>query len=94
MTDLLTRSAVRLGTDAYSTSYGYGLLDIGRTLRSLAGVPGDMDRDGDLTMRDVLLLLRAVLDADHTVDSVIADFDGNGSVALADVLLLLRNITA
>ena len=53
-----------------------------------------MDRDGDLTMRDVLLLLRAVLDADHTVDPVIADFDGNGSVALADVLLLLRNITA
>ena len=94
MTDLLTRSAVRLGTDAYSTSYGYGLLDIGRALRSLAGVPGDMDRDGDLTMRDVLLLLRAVLDADHTVDPVIADFDGNGSVALADVLLLLRNITA
>ena len=40
MTDLLTRSAVRLGTDAYSTSYGYGLLDIGRALRSLAGVPG------------------------------------------------------
>ena len=94
MSDLLTRSAVRLGDDAYSTSYGYGLLNIGRALRSLAGIRGDIDRDGDLTARDALLLLQAVLNADQTVDPAIADLNGSGDVTLADVLLLLRSITA
>ena len=94
MYDLLTRTAVRLGEDAYSTSYGYGLLHIGRALRSLAGMPGDLDHDGDITARDALLLLHAVLNAAGTPEMSLADMNGDGALSLADVLLLLRAATA
>lgn len=94
MYDLLTRTAVRLGEDAYSTSYGYGLLHIGRALRSLTGIPGDLDRDGDITARDALLLLHAVLNAAGTPEMSLADMNGDGALSLADVLLLLRAATA
>ena len=94
MYDLLTRTAVRLGEDAYSTSYGYGLLHIGRALRSLTGIPGDLDRDGDITARDALLLLHAVLNAAVTPEMSLADMNGDGALSLADVLLLLRAATA
>ena len=94
MYDLLTRTAVRLGEEAYSTSYGYGLLHIGRALRSLAGIPGDLDRDGDVTARDALLLLQTVLNAADTPEMALADMNGDGALTLADVLLLLRAATA
>ena len=94
MYDLLTRTAVRLGEEAYSTSYGYGLLHIGRAMRSLVGIPGDLDRDGDVTARDVLLLLQAVLNAADAQEKTLADMNGDGMLTLADVLLLLRAATA
>ena len=90
MSALLTRSAVRLGEETYSTSYGYGLLNIGRALRSLADIPGDLDWDGAVTMRDALLLLRAILHADSLADITVADMNGDGTLTLVDVLLLLR----
>ena len=90
MSALLTRSAVRLGEETYSTSYGYGLLNIGRALRSLADIPGDLDCDGAVTMRDALLLLRAILHADSLADITVADMNGDGALTLVDVLLLLR----
>ena len=90
MSALLTRSAVRLGEETYSTSYGYGLLNIGRALRSLADIPGDLDCDGAVTMRDALLLIRAILHADSLADITVADMNGDGTLTLVDVLLLLR----
>jgi peptidase S8 and S53 subtilisin kexin sedolisin len=90
MSALLTRSAVRLGEETYSTSYGYGLLNIGRALRSLADISGDLDCDGAVTMRDALLLLRAILHADSLADITVADMNGDGTLTLVDVLLLLR----
>mgnify|MGYP004491174153 FL=1 len=90
MSALLTRSAVRLGNETYSTSYGYGLLNIGRALRSLTGMRGDIDCDGAVTMRDALLLLRAILHADSLADITVADMNGDGALTLVDLLLLLR----
>lgn len=89
MLDLLTRTAVPLGTAEYSTNYGYGLLHIGRALRALNGISGDLDRDGDPTVKDALLLLHAMLNASTTVDMSIADVDGDGMLTLKDVVLLL-----
>lgn len=91
---LLTGTATPLGAAAYSTSYGYGLLNIGGALRTLAGVPGDLDGDGAVTMRDVLLLLRAVVQTEDPLDMFIGDMNGDGTLSSADVLLLLRAAAA
>ena len=54
-----------------------------------ATVRGDLDGDGEVTVRDALLLLRALLCG--TADAA-SDMDGDGAVTLQDVFTLLRSI--
>ena len=54
-----------------------------------ATVRGDLDGDGEVTVRDALLLLRALLCG--TADAA-SDMDGDGAVILQDVFTLLSSI--
>ena len=51
-------------------------------------VRGDADGDGAVTIRDALLVLRAVLDG--AAVNPYMDANGDGKLMLADVLLILR----
>lgn len=94
MASLLKTYAEDLGDAGYDTSYGYGLLDLGRCVRALMKTPGDADRDGLFTVRDALLLLHALLNADDSVDAELADVDGDGYLSLRDVILVCKMAAA
>jgi hypothetical protein len=49
---------------------------------------GDMDQDGTVDIRDVILVLRMALDLD--ADDICADINDDGVVNIADVILTLR----
>lgn len=52
---------------------------------------GDVDGDGEITMKDVVLLRRFMAgDAEAVQQKAICDTDGDGSVTSADVVILLR----
>ena len=54
--------------------------------------PRDMSGDGAVTIVDVLLALRGLLDGRHLPASL--DVNGDGAMMLADILLLLRDLPA
>lgn len=54
-----------------------------------ANVPGDMNADGVLTVIDVLLAMKAVLNGTYTEK---ADVSGDGVLTLVDVMRILKNI--
>ena len=57
-------------------------------------VPGDVDGDGDVTMKDVLIMRRYIAGLDELDDDTIArgDFDGDGEITTKDVLRARRII--
>ena len=59
---------------------------------SSAAVPGDADGDGEVTVTDALMVLRAALELVELTDeqTELADVNGDGSVTLSDALLILR----
>lgn len=66
-----------------------------------AGVPGDVDRDGQVTLRDVVITLKAVVGSPPpNVDLSLADIAplrpdgtyGDGKITLEDALLLLKRV--
>lgn len=54
--------------------------------------PGDVDKDGDVTMKDALLVQKAVLDLVTFTDEQIkiADMDGNGDIDLKDAITIQK----
>ena len=64
----------------------------------LGSQPGDVDRDGEINMKDVLALRKhiagaaAISGADADFDEKAADVDGDGSLTMKDVLLLRKFI--
>ena len=60
----------------------------------LDGVPGDVNGDGDVTMKDVLLMRRYIAGLDDLTDAQIAlgDMNGDGDVNMKDVLRARRII--
>ena len=62
------------------------------TVENTAPVPGDADGDGDVTVSDALLTLRAAAKLFAPTERVIAaiDLDGDGSVTVTDALAILR----
>ena len=59
-----------------------------------SGVLGDIDGDGDITMKDVLIMRRYIAGLDELTDAQIAagDFDGDGDITMKDVLRARRII--
>ena len=55
-------------------------------------VQGDVDGDGDLNMKDVLLVRKFIAKMDTTVDESAADLNRDGSVDMKDVLLMRKII--
>ena len=51
---------------------------------------GDIDNDGIVTLKDVILILRKYLGIDEEQSDNDGDVDGDGSLGLKDVILLLR----
>ena len=60
----------------------------------LDGVPGDVNGDGDVTMKDVLLMRRYIAGLDDLDDAqlVLGDMNGDGDITMKDVLLARRYI--
>ena len=56
------------------------------------GLVGDVDGDGNVSMKDVLLLRKALAGATvlNTAESKRADVDGDGNVTMKDVLMLRK----
>ena len=56
--------------------------------------PGDLDGDGDITMKDVLLMRRYIagLDTLEDYEITLGDFDGDGDITMKDVLRARRII--
>ena len=55
-------------------------------------VRGDIDGDGDVTMKDVLLIRKFIAKMTDTLDEAAADVNGDGSVDMKDVLLIRKFI--
>ena len=55
---------------------------------------GDVNLDGNVTIQDVIVLLRAVMSGTTLSDEVrpLADVNGDGKVNVSDVVVLLRQI--
>ena len=75
---------------------GLGLHKIGENLWSvLERTPGDVDEDGNLTAKDVVLLRRYIAGlTDTAVSTVLADVNGDGSINAKDVVKLRQIIAA
>ena len=58
----------------------------------IKNVPGDADGDGEVTMRDVLMMRRYVAGLDDNAEMImrLADSDGSGSVSAKDILRARR----
>ena len=59
-----------------------------------SGEPGDVNGDGELNMKDVLIMRRYIAGLDELTDAQIAagDFDGDGDITMKDVLRARRII--
>lgn len=55
---------------------------------------GDVDRDGEVTVIDIVLLCRwyAGLDDDSGIDLLAADVDGSGDVSVRDIIILCNHV--
>ena len=53
---------------------------------------GDADGDGNVTMKDVLLVRKFIAGMDVTIDQATADADGDGQLTMKDVLLIRKFI--
>ncbi len=54
------------------------------------GVPGDINMDGEVSLKDILLLIKYYLEEDVVVDERAVDTNGDGEVSLKDILLLIK----
>ena len=63
-------------------------LDEGSLLYACFG--GDMNFDGDVTVSDAILALRAAMGLTDSLDTGMADINGSGGVDIADSILILR----
>ena len=52
---------------------------------------GDVDRDGEVTSCDALIVLRYAMDIITEIDSYVADVNSDGAVDSIDALLILRH---
>ncbi|MBQ8555946.1 MAG: hypothetical protein IJ438_08745 [Clostridia bacterium] len=57
---------------------------------SLARIPGDVNDDGKVDMRDALALLKKLADWDVTINESNSDVNGDGAVNMRDALTLLK----
>ena len=57
------------------------------TITEVSTVTGDVDGDGSVTVKDVLILVRAVLNCQTVVNG---DLNGNGTIDLLDAVRVLR----
>ena len=56
-----------------------------------SGIPGDLNGDGQINAKDVVLILRHIAGGyGVTLPVIKADFDHNGAVTVADAVLLMR----
>lgn len=53
-------------------------------------IPGDIDGDGNVTVTDALMLIRAVTNARFVENG---DVNGDGKVGLVDVIKVMKSIT-
>ena len=58
--------------------------------RTVGTLRGDLNGDGKISVADVMLLLRSILNETADLDS---DMNGDGKITLVDVVRLLRAIT-
>ena len=60
----------------------------------ISDFPGDIDGDGDITMKDVLSMRRYIAGLDEADDGMIllGDIDGDGDITIKDVLIERRKI--
>jgi hypothetical protein len=56
------------------------------------GIPGDIDANGEVTVKDAVLLFRYVAEWDVEVDEDALDVTGDGEVTVKDAVLLFRYI--
>ena len=56
----------------------------------VTNTPGDVDRDGSVDLRDVVLLRRALARWNVTADAINANVNGDGSVDLKDAVTITR----
>ncbi len=88
-------TAVRVNSAGWIAGYGYGGGGMykGYVLRPI--VAGDIDRDGDVDLSDLTLLLSSFGACSGDANfAAAADFDGSGCVELADLAVLLANFGA
>ena len=52
-------------------------------------IPGDIDRDGNVTVKDILILIRVVVN-DQTIEN--GDLNGDGKISLIDVIRVMKLI--
>lgn len=53
-------------------------------------IPGDVDGDGELTVADALLIMRAAMSLAELDEGVNGDVSGDGTVDISDALLVMR----
>ena len=53
---------------------------------------GDVDGDGQLTMKDVLLIRKMIAGMPANIDQVAADMDDDGDITMKDVLMMRKTI--
>lgn len=85
--------------EAGSPRFGYGKVDALAGLQAILArhrLPGDVNKDGDITIADVTALVNILLWMDNTepyeYDHVAADMNGDGAITIADVTALVNRI--
>ncbi|MBQ8555949.1 MAG: hypothetical protein IJ438_08760 [Clostridia bacterium] len=80
-------------TEPHDLYFYYGKEDecyCGYVKSSETRLPGDVNADGTVNMRDALALLKKLADWDVTINQSNSDVNGDGAVNMRDALTLLK----
>lgn len=95
VTILINGETTYVSHGAYNFAWGYGyyyIFTIDFYVEEPAPIPGDVNRDGEVTLDDALLAMRYVLGLAELTDEqlALADVNGDGEVSMLDALMILR----
>ncbi|MCK4689587.1 MAG: S8 family serine peptidase, partial [Candidatus Marinimicrobia bacterium] len=73
--------------------YGWGLIDVMAAI-NYEFLPGDVDRDGNVRVTDIVQIIRfiLILDIPNEYEQWAADVNGDGSIDISDIINIINII--